>query len=386
MPNELVSTDKQEIFPDAEGFAYVERLKLEPKKEIEIDTTQSLLDVPEVQKEMGVQGRLIAGVRAGGMSFLLLDTRSTRQYQTPFLITTDTYEHNSTTGYKGIHPDEPVVIGRHHYVSRFQYDKKISRDHFSVTYSEGEDKLFIQDEGSVNGTLLTGYVLSEKRTSQRDIHHEFTSRVVEDVEHGRSFGDRDSETPYGYYRNHPIIGRRSATVRGGVYGTRESEFIVVDDKSQLLKQTVDAFMGTLPSGEDAETLSTQMILNKITLRVANIMRYDLGQTERMSRPHYGNKGLIDLSEYVEQGVGVCRHQALLAAHLIEEVISRGYLAGRVGVERNHDLEANGAHAWAVYKSDTSADVIVDVAQSFVGSRKRAQQEGRWRYMVANDDN
>jgi hypothetical protein len=382
MSIETLQFDDGEVLPESR---YVERLKLEPKQIVEIDTRRTLLGKKDVQKEMGVDGAMVAGIRAADTAFLVIDTRDSNHYRTPFLITTDTYQHTSSVGYKGIWPNEHVVIGRRHHEGRFQYDSKVSRDHFSIFYDEQEDKLFVQDEASSNGTYLTGFTVDVDQAGQQGIRDEFTHHVVADVEYERNFGERDTKAPYGYYRNHPIIGRKSSSVRGGVYGTRSSEFIVIDDKSRLLKKVVDDFMETLPSGDDAETLSTMSILQRINFRVANVLRYDLERAERISEPHYGHKGLIDLSEYVEHGVGVCRHQALLAAHLIEEVIDKGYLKGRVGVERNHDLEANGAHAWAVYKSDTSEDVIVDPANHFVGSRKRAQKEGRWRYVVAQDD-
>jgi hypothetical protein len=263
----------------------------------------------------------------------------------------------------------------------------MSRDHFSVIYDEKKDALFVKDEDSTNGTYLTGFTPDGDREYAHGIYDGLTAAAVAEIEQGRNYGERDLGAPHGRYRNHPIIGRRSSSVRNGVYGTRSSEFVLVDDKSVLVKQVVDSFMSSLPSHEEAATLGVETILKKVSFRVANILRYDIKETERLSSPHYGQKGLIDLSEYIAAGVGVCRHQALLAAHLIEEVIDRGYLAGSVGVERNYDREANGAHAWAVYKSDTSDDLIVDPANHFVGSRKRAQKEGRWRYVVAqHDDN
>jgi hypothetical protein len=385
MSKEAIPHDGRENLPEAGRFEYVEGLELQPRKKVEIDTTQTLIDESKIYKEMGVHGRAVAGVQAGSMVFLVLDTRNTGQYETPFLITTSTYTHDSSTGYKGVYPATPVTLGRHHYEERFDYNSDVSRHHFVVTCSKDSDRLFIEDSGSAFGTRLTGFVSAEEAAQQQGIRQDFTRYVVADIENERNYGEKSAESPHGVYRNHPIIGRRSPTMRNGVYGTQNSEFVLVDDKSRLLKFVVEDFMQTLPSGEDAVTLSPQMILKQIVRRVGNVMRYDLKETERLSSPHYDKKGMIDLSEYVERGVGVCRHQALLAALLIETVIERGYLTGRASVERNHDLEANGAHAWAVYKSDTAEDVIVDVAQNFVGSRKRAQQEGRWRYIVANED-
>jgi hypothetical protein len=377
----------REAIPEARSVERVERMCLEPRKLTEVDTTHALADAAFMRDEVGIDGALVAGIRAGKMAFLLIDTRDSSNYFMPFLLTTDDYRHGESSGYKGVYGHEVVTIGREHYQNRFHYDKMMSRDHFSVIYNEEAGKLFIRDEASTNGTYLTGFTpdANGQGVSVKGISDEMTLQVVAELEHERNYGDKDAEAPHGRHRNHPIIGRLSPSVRNGVYGTRSSEFVLVDDKSRLLKQVVNDFVATLPSHDDAVTLNTNLLLQKASFRVANVLRYDLDAVERLSEPHYGNKGLIDLSEYVEAGVGVCRHQALLAAHLIEEMIDRGYLAGQVGVERNYDREANGAHAWAVFKSEVSEDVIVDPANHFVGSRKKAQQEGRWRYVVANDD-
>lgn len=383
MTAEVPRLNRSEALPEAQ---YIERMKLAENKAVEIDTTQVLLGKEGVQEAMGVDGAMVAEIRASDMSFLVIDTRDSRYYSTPFLITTDGYQHGSKMGFKGVHREQPAIVGRSQN-DRFSYSDYISANQFSVRYDDKADKLYIQDWGSTNGTYLTGFINEGKNEAKHDgIRDEFTHFVVEDMEGKASYGDRTPDTPYGTHLNYAIIGRNSPSVRGGVYGTRSSEFVIVDDKSQALKKVVDGFMEALLKSPDVEAFSTMNLLKRINFRVANVLTYDLERVERISEPHYDHKGLIGLSEYIEQGVGVCRHQALLAAHLIEEVIDRGYLTGKASVERNHDLEANGAHAWAVYKSDTEDDIIVDAAQGFVGSRQKAREEGRWRYVVANDDN
>lgn len=374
-----------EYIPEAREVMQVERMRLKPGKLTEIDTHYALADAEMMRQETGIDGALVAGIRAGGLAFLVIDTRESSNYFTPFIIATEDYRHGMRPGYKGLYGEDPVTIGRNHYANRFHYDQQVSRDHFTLLYDEEADKLFVRDEHATNGTFLSAFTPDSDKKGHRGIRDEMTRQVEEELERERNFGRRDPEAPHGRHRNHPIIGRRSRSVRNGVYGTRSSEFVLVDDKSQLLEKVVDDFMATLPSHDEAATLNTELLLKRVSFRVANILRYDLAETERLSEPHYGHRGLIDLSEYVEAGVGVCRHQALLAAHLIEEVIDRGYLTGEVGVERNYDIEANGAHAWAVFKSNTSKDVIVDPANNYVGSRERAQREERWRYIVAKDD-
>lgn len=383
MTTDQLSDHSFELAPQAHR---VEQMPLPSGEAVKIDTSKSLTDEKSIHEIMGVEGKLVASIRTAGMGFLLLDTRNTDQYQTPFLLTSEEYYHGMATDYKGLYADEPLYIGRDKYTDRFDYPSTVSRTQFSVIFDQEKDALSIRDENSKNGTFLTAYTDKVPKGEVRGVVDKMTQHVVKDIMNERNYGNENTEAPYGTYRNHPIIGRNSLSVRNGVYGTRSSEFVIVDNKSNLLQQVTNDFMESLPNVEEAATLSTTMLMRKVALRVANILRYNIDATERLSRPHYGQKGLIDLSEYVEQGVGVCRHQALLAAHLIEELIETGYIDGSVGVERNEVIELNGAHAWAVYRSRTAADVIVDPAQSFVGTRKEAKRQGRWRYELANDGN
>jgi transglutaminase-like putative cysteine protease len=114
------------------------------------------------------------------------------------------------------------------------------------------------------------------------------------------------------------------------------------------------------------------------------MPYNLEAAENLSRPHYGTKGLISLSEYVERGVGVCRHQCLLAAVILETLAENKIVAGKSGVERNHDLDANGAHAWATFETPGGQKFVLDPAQDFVGTKDKAHAEGRWKYYLPAD--
>ena len=165
--------------------------------------------------------------------------------------------------------------------------------------------------------------------------------------------------------------------------------MVVDHKSNMLRQVSNVFMAKLHTRfEGGEAAPPEAILRMINDYVRQTLHYDMDAVDRLSEPHYYIQGMIDLSEYVEAGVGVCRHQALLSALLAEKAIDAGYLQGAVGVERNHDRQLNGAHAWAVVRSgpDRRKDMIIDPAQNYVGSRARAADDPRrWKYYLPEDD-
>ncbi|MEI7603754.1 MAG: hypothetical protein WCJ19_01925 [bacterium] len=80
---------------------------------------------------------------------------------------------------------------------------------------------------------------------------------------------------------------------------------------------------------------------------------------------YGVGSKIDLSFFMNEGVGVCRHMALLSAWLIEKLITEGKIKGNISVDRNY-IEGRGGHAWARFTSDAGQVFIIDPAQHYVG--------------------
>lgn len=134
------------------------------------------------------------------------------------------------------------------------------------------------------------------------------------------------------------------------------------------------------------TLPIRDILKIVMNKVKEVMPYDGLKTESISRQYNGDM-LVGLSTFINEHAGVCRHQGLLAAYIIENLIREGLMTGAVGVERNTVKEIGGTHAWAVFKTKVDEDeelFVVDPAQSFVGTKAEALNEGRWKYRLNSD--
>ncbi len=170
-------------------------------------------------------------------------------------------------------------------------------------------------------------------------------------------------------------------------GGSAREAIVVDGKSAAVKQVYANIASDLQlSIERNDTLLTRAVLLKVMREVQEVMPYDEQRAEYISWEHHDDK-LIGLSTYVKERAGVCRHQGLLAAYLIERLIKDDYMTGSVGIERNTVEVMGGTHAWAVYKTlvnGTEEVIVVDPAQRFVGTKVQAQSEGRWEYRLTTD--
>lgn len=366
---------------------WVEHLPLSAAA-VEIDTKQGFLCGENyklkniLNSHICQGGSVVAGVEAGSSQFIVVDTRQAKHVHSPFLLLQDDV---SGGHYKGIWPNEELLIGRGcQAVDRFdgiKDDTFMSLAHFSLFYDEKTDTLTVCDNNSRNKTYVSGTIGPHKKDEidRRGIRDDFTYNFLDNALPYR-LGEGNEVAPYGYYLNHAIIGRKSTTVRDGVYGTAFSEQVVVDDKSNILRGAVKEFLATIDDTSSTIAESRQ-ILSAVEQQVSQVLRYDLKNTEEMCEPYKDAENLIYLSEFVTKGIGVCRHQALLSALYIEAAIDQGCLRdGVVSVERNIDDRQGSGHAWAVYRSN-EGEFIVDASQHFVGTREQAIKEKRWRYIV-----
>ena len=376
--------DRREITPPPS-----ERV-LAADEQVQLDLEVPLADSQEMHSRLGIRGNLVATVDAGSKSFLIVDTRYTRSNR-DFLIADDTFSKDSRTGFKGVLEDEPIIIGRDHHTDRFTYPGTVSREHFEVLYAD--EGLFIRNLRPTNKTTVTAHLALEQQLQgllPRPASEDMRTEQAEDrLQAHPNFGEKDETAPYGYYMNHQILGRASKSVDGGVYlGGSAREAIVVDGKSVTLKQVYESVASELrQSFEIKETLPMRAILLKVLHKVQEVMPYDDRKTEDISRQHHGDK-LVGLSTYVKERAGVCRHQGLLAAYIVENLIKEGQMFGAVGVERNTVEDMGGTHAWAVYKTMSNGAeevIVIDPAQSFVGTKAQAQREGRWEYRLTTDE-
>jgi len=334
----------------------------------------------------GLYVPVLAHLILGKHDLAVLDVRNEDKYATDLLVADDSFkERTSKPGYKGLWEDEPLTIGRSFLKDRFDYHPSVSRQHAQLVY-DGLT-LAVHNLRPMNGTRVSGDILGTISGQEPDLDSiiaMYTEEAKEEMEYRHDYGRSEEIAPYGYYKNHPIIGRNSPTVRNGVYFTVDpkSEAVVVDDKSHELREVTNQFLLRIQgSYTPDDTEVNEMLLHDVVAYVNQVMPYDGDRTDRISRPYYETIGLVGLSEYVREGAGVCRHQNLLAAHLLETLVENGYLRGGVSVERNIDVDVHGGHAWAVFlPAGSNRSVIVDPAQWYVGSREQAKQEKRrWNY-------
>lgn len=358
----------------------------------------------EIEETLGIRAPVVLQVEAGATRFLVLDLRgfppdrhnyrnveNWHQIEADFLLVNpeEWLRKHKQNGYLALTRDKTRLIGRHAdplIPARlgFKDDKDLSREHFSIQVTSN-DEVLLRDTDSTQGTRVTASdhttVASRTYTSRDRL------RKMEEA-----YKEPDKDAPYGYYFDHPIIGRHSPRLTDGVYtGGSAREAIVVDGTDEALEAVYRDLKRTLAGGRIGALLSKRRnrdenaaqtkVFETVMRTVQQHMPYDGEKTDQISA-QYKNDQLVSLGEFVRAKAGVCRHQGLLAGYLLERLVADGKLHGRARVERNTIEEYGGSHGWATFVTADGRDMVVDAAQSFVGTKKQArQQAGRWDYYL-----
>jgi hypothetical protein len=289
------------------------------------------------------------------------------------------------TGFQAVEVGPLQTIGRYHHTDRFEYARTVSGNHFQVGFLD--DLPVIKNLKPKNGTSIIGHAIKDlsEANEPRGMPAQRTVLAMDRVWHNPNYRPPDNESPYGYYIDHKVLGRRSKEIQNGVYlGGSAREAIVVDGDSEALEYAYDKlYARIIPDNPEQHLLrNTPAILNTVEEVVQSLMDYEPDRTEELSQAHAQDQ-LINLSTYVEAGVGVCRHQGLLAAYLLERLVLDGVLDGTVAIERNTIPDGGGTHAWATFAEGNEL-YVVDPAQGFTGTKAQARTQERWPYGLDTD--
>ncbi len=360
---------------------------------------------------------ILASIRAGEQQFQLLRKDNQQGGKDIYLIEQEQFNFDRTAedpyapqpGIMRIAPNVPLVFGKDNtYGDNFTYDKGVAKEHFVVSYAvteEGEEVLEVANMDNKKTTVVESNqeavnqaepapapkwgnqqpeqdLLRPKADSHRTKYS--VDRIAQ--ERAEDYREPDENAPYGYYKDRPILGRDSRSVMNGVYlGGSAREAIVVNADSILLRAAYRDLKEKIE--KQAMHGDIRGMLTAAREMVAKVMPYDGDKVDKISAKYNGDQ-LVNIDEYILKKAGVCRHQGLFSAYMIERLINDGYLSGTVGVERNTVIEHGGSHGWAVFTPAESGDedkIVVDAAQGFVGTKQRALEEGRWRYALATEN-
>lgn len=291
--------------------------------------------------------------------------------------------------------EDVVYRGIRKYLSR----KKITNS------NEVSVRDIIEDPGSWKFTgIIPGLLLEDDSKGQNDgaifdytyiPKAENTTATSKSYEEYHAGGGVDQPEKY---QGRPTI-HRDSPINGGVYivpGSQEA--IVVDDGTMskngnppsyveaAYKKAMDSFVATAKAKNINVLMGVKNNLVDKLLEASlesamKTIKYDSGVGDYALNAFRDKK--INLSEFLLEGAGVCRHQALLVGYLLEKLIKGGYLGGSISVDRNR-IPGKGGHAWARYVAQDGTVYIIDPAQEYVGTLKDSLLNSNWVYSRPED--
>lgn len=175
------------------------------------------------------------------------------------------------------------------------------------------------------------------------------------------------------------IGRDTRLAEGVYEGSYGGEAIVVNYMKQpeRIDKSVDAIIRS--STDASGKFRKDFVLQNVFDHVSKTMAYDSGAVESIfNRVGRKDGQKVSLDVYIKAGKGVCRHQALYAGIILERLIDKGLLNGKVSVDRNmikgRDADKYDGHAWTRYTNSRGDVFILDVAQGRLDSLNNLVKE------------
>ena len=182
-----------------------------------------------------------------------------------------------------------------------------------------------------------------------------------------------------HYQGRHII-RRDSPINQGVYlGGGPREAIVVDTKYGSVPELYNE---ARQLAEQRPGKTKHQAIRSTYDTIQDALEYDEDEVDRIVRK-YGaeNDVKLSLDTFIEEGFGLCRHQALAAGAVLEQFQDEGYLTGDISIDRNRD-EGYG-HAWVRYENSKGDLYIIDPTQDVLEPLERTMSE-TWDYSRPQD--
>lgn len=372
---------------------------LQPGESVTVNTTLSLYEPQDVEQSLGFRASVPMVVHAGGKELLAVDLSSFptghsgwKRLRTPhgyhdfaadmLLVSLPEWQQSGgDRGFKALRAGEQLTFGRDNpsVLKRFDGLDELSRRHFSLDYSQAG--LQLSDLQSSNGTQAT-YLPYRVRGDR-------TVLAGQRLQNEGRFRRADEQSPHGYMDGLPIIGRESRRVSGGVYlgGSAREAITVLPDQDPRIEAAYQRFAARQMLGQAVRRVLRPSVesdvrgnLRAVKTAVRATMTYASDEVDTLSLQYRGDQQ-VSLGEFIERGIGVCRHQGLLAAYFMERMTEDGRLGGiRIRMSRSSIPEFGGTHAWAELVAHDGREYVVDPAQNFVGRKEDARRKpGAWDY-------
>ncbi|KTD70797.1 hypothetical protein [Legionella tucsonensis] len=146
----------------------------------------------------------------------------------------------------------------------------------------------------------------------------------------------------------PVVTRDVRNFNQRVFSIGSSsnrEMILLDPEAESLKKLYTELRQNIK--KDATTLEILQEISKLTQKTFPISHQVLLKEFVEKHLKEGNP-VISLDEFMQAGMGVCRHHALLNAYLMSRLVEDGILQGEV-IHQRHSFPKEGVHTWNLFR-------------------------------------
>jgi len=197
-----------------------------------------------------------------------------------------------------------------------------------------------------------------------------------------------------FFKNRKIIGRDVSVNKGIYVGAGPREAIVVDRKYGELNRLYE-------KAKKRATVDGKVNKNYVIKAVFDVVneampvKDDAEVKKLRKKRNIGKDGEIPLDVFLREGVGVCRHNALATADLLQHFKEEGILTGKASVDRNtKTIVINGetkrpGHAWCRYTNSAGDVYLIDPMHGKLKKLseldlRKWEHGGDWDYKRAGD--
>lgn len=189
------------------------------------------------------------------------------------------------------------------------------------------------------------------------------------------YEEPDEKAPGGFFAGRRIITRDTPVYEGVYLGSGAREAVVVDDDKYtsyydiLYSEIIDQIYEVARSYPESSV--QEKVLQPVFEAVRRAMPYNDEAVHTLTSHMVDKK--INLGAFLKAKAGVCRHQALMTAYIMERLQKDQELVpkDRISVDRN-TIPGVGGHAWLRYTAEDGEVYIVDPAQEVVGKLSELQ--------------
>ncbi|MFW5746731.1 MAG: hypothetical protein ACOCWQ_04245 [Nanoarchaeota archaeon] len=162
------------------------------------------------------------------------------------------------------------------------------------------------------------------------------------------------------YQGRHVITRETPISQGVYLSETESEAIVANPESvdHLTRQTLIRTPACLGIPLKGQILSTVTKVTRESFDDSNDPIYALQQNNVAAEQK------VDIGFFLSARTGVCKHMAITAGLILENLVAQGILNGYARINRSSNTQHG--HAWVRYTNSAGEPLIVDPALNYAG--------------------